>query len=548
LEGLLRAAARCVKARLGDAVTVRSRRIWRILLLSLLAAGSLALLLRPAAIANGEPKVWVVSSLERVGRQAEAGSSRRLEIHAARGEWESFQLVIQAGREDISRADLRVSDLMGSGSRMIPKSAITLYREHYVHLPRPSPASGGPNKSMGAGHYADALIPLAWEAAPHPLVPFSVKAGFNQPIWGDILVPMEAPPGIYRTVLTMSLDGMPRSAEIVLVVRDFALPLVPTLNSAFLVWKPSQAVELELLKHKLMPRDVHLPNEKRLNADWGLKSTNIGLWSKATGKHCGMDPAPSLAEVRKAANAHHPALRRYNYTADEIDECSGLNDGIKAWGRVLHEAGVDNLVTMQPTPELYDDGSGSGRSAVDIWVLLPKMYERARRHVAEVIEKGDEVWSYNALVQDGYSPKWQIDYAPINFRIQPSFISQSLGLTGLLYWQVDRWTQDPWQDVYTYRNEDGEFPGEGMLVYPGAPMGFSGAGPSMRLKWIRDGVEDFEYVALLKGLGCRDLAMRMSREIGADWRLWSKDGDFLEEKRRTIADKIEEVRRTGQCG
>ena len=52
------------------------------------------------------------------------------------------------------------------------------------------------------------------------------------------------------------------------------------------------------------------------------------------------------------------------------------------------------------------------------------------------LAKGDEVWSYNTEVQDPYSPKWEIDFAPINFRIQPGFINQSLHLTGLLYWSV----------------------------------------------------------------------------------------------------------------
>ena len=527
-----------------SAGTHRSERIAALLPF---AAALLAMLAWPVAEAGVQPQIWLVTGLERVGRDAQASTVRQLEIDAARGEWESFQLVIQAGTTDISQAQVTVSDLVGKDGGVIPKSAITLYREHYVPVPRPSPASGGPNESMGAGFYADALVPLADTGSSRTVASFSVKTGFDQPIWADIHVPDDAAAGIYSAVVMASLDGIPNIATITLRVRDFGLPLVPTLNSAFLVAKRNRDIELELLRNKLMPRDVHLADQQQLIAKWGLKSTNIGLWSKATIKHCEMAPAPAVEQVRASAGIHDPALRRYNYTADEIDDCPGLEDGMKAWARALHAAGIDNLVTMEPTPGLYDDGSASGRSAVDIWVMLPKMYERTRKRVAEVLAKGDEVWSYNALVQDGYSPKWQIDYAPINFRIQPGFISQSLGLTGLLYWQVDRWTGDAWNDVYTYRNEYGAFPGEGMLVYPGAPMGFSGVAPSMRLKWIRDGVEDFEYIALLKTLGCADLGLRLSREIGAGWRAWTHDAGFLERKRRSIADEIERVKRTGKC-
>ena len=56
----------------------------------------------------------------------------------------------------------------------------------------------------------------------------------------------------------------------------------------------------------------------------------------------------------------------------------------------------------------------------------------------QALAKGDSLWSYNTLVQDPYSPKWEIDFDPINFRIQPGFISQSLGPTGMLYWRGGR--------------------------------------------------------------------------------------------------------------
>ena len=49
---------------------------------------------------------------------------------------------------------------------------------------------------------------------------------------------------------------------------------------------------------------------------------------------------------------------------------------------------------------------------MDIWVLLPLMYNNSKAHVAEVLKKGDAVWSYNTLVQDAYSPKWLIDFRP----------------------------------------------------------------------------------------------------------------------------------------
>ena len=76
-------------------------------------------------------------------------------------------------------------------------------------------------------------------------------------------------------------------------------------------------------------------------------------------------------------------------------------------------------------------------------------------------------------------------------------------MTGVLYWRVDSWTDDPWHDVDTspHPSEAYHFPGEGMLVYPAETVGIDGVVPSMRLKWIRDGVEDYEYIQILKRLG-----------------------------------------------
>jgi hypothetical protein len=60
-----------------------------------------------------------------------------------------------------------------------------------------------------------------------------------------------------------------------------------------------------------------------------------------------------------------------------------------------------------------------------------------RSHPARCQGKGDSVWSYTALVQDMYSPKWEADFLPIDYRIMTGFIDASLGLKGNLYWSVD---------------------------------------------------------------------------------------------------------------
>lgn len=502
---------------------------------------------RPAASVQAAPEtgliVWTVPSLERVGLADSPGESVNVEMMAARGEYESFQIIVQAPAGGLHGVDVDVSELSGPDGATIDTTQFTLYRTHYVEVVEPSfdPKTG--NRPLGPGWYADALIPFVDPRTGNPVaggsipsVPVSIDEGRNQPFWVDLFVPREAAPGEYVGRYQVASDQGVVEGEIKLTVWPFELPLQPSLTTSFLSRERTRAMRSELFRHRLMPLSTPAEDQEMAIERWGLTAHHVGLYSGSQKGACDVKPPPPVDEVRALVDSAHPELMLYAYMADEIDSCVNSYEGIKAWARSLHEAGVLSLIPMTPVPELFDDGSGTGRSAVDIWVVLPKMYEAAPEHVAAAQRKGDQVWSYNALVQDDYSPKWLIDFAPINFRIQPGFINQSLGFTGLLYWSVDRWQDEPWVDVDTYINSNGwHFPGEGMLIYPGEQIGLDGVAPSMRLKWIRDGVEDYEYIALLKQQGQTELAMTIARSVGGDWHSWTRDPVALEQARRELA-------------
>ncbi|MCI0362528.1 MAG: DUF4091 domain-containing protein, partial [Phycisphaerales bacterium] len=284
------------------------------------------------------------------------------------------------------------------------------------------------------------------------------------------------------------------------------------------------------------------PADQGVLKKMGLSTTNTGPFSGADIGRCSMQPAPSVSHFKALAAKQQPGLTLYDYSADEVGHCKNIYPTLKEWAKNMHEAGIKNLVTMSPTPALYDDGSGKGRSAVDVWVLLPVMYDKSKGEVANVLKKGDAVWSYNTLVQDAYSPKWEIDFDPINFRVQPGFIHQSLNLTGLLYWRVDRWTSDPWNNINnagTYSNSN--YPGEGALVYPGQQVGVPGVVGSMRMKWLRDGVEDYDYLEILKKLGKEDVAKQIAKSVGPDWVNWTRDHAALESARVKAGEAIDQA-------
>ncbi|HWB85978.1 MAG TPA: glycoside hydrolase domain-containing protein [Bryobacteraceae bacterium] len=502
----------------------------------------------PAAHAN--PVVWTAPSLHRVGMTDPAGSHADVTLSAARGEYESFQIVANGASSGLSKVNMTVSDLKGPGGQVIPRSSFTLYREKYMHVTSSSPNWKGSNQPQGPGWYADALIPFtdpdtgkALSGARITAVPFDVKAGNNQPVWVDLLVPRNAEPGTYSGTYTVTSDQGDVTGSISLKVWNFALPVAPALKSSFLFFQAgSLAAQRELLRNKISPLSTSPADQAMLMKENGLSATQTGPFSGADIGRCAMSPAPSVSHFKSLAAAQQHGLMLYDYSADEIGHCTNLYPTIRQWAQNMHQAGIKNLISMSPTPALYDDGSGSGRSAVDIWVLLPLMYNNSKAAVNDVLKKGDAVWSYNTLVQDAYSPKWLIDFTPVDFRIQPGFISQSLDLTGMLYWRVDKWPSDAWNNVNnagTYSSAN--YPGEGMLVYPGEPVGVKGVVASMRLKWLRDGVEDYDYVQILKNLGREDLAMKIARSVGPDWTNWTRDPNAIQAARQELGNTIDQI-------
>lgn len=496
------------------------------------------------------PVVWIEPSLHRVGMSDAPGGATQARLSAARGEYASFQIVTNGSSNGQHIVNVAVSDLKGPGGHVIPQTSFTLYREGYMYVNASSPNWGGSNKPMGPGWYPDALIPFTDPSTGKPLsgapltaLPCDVKAGVNQPFWVDVEVPRSAEPGEYAGTYTVTGDQGSMTGPISVTVWNFALPKTPYLKSSFLFFQVGTlAAQRELLRNKVAPLSTSPKDQLSLMNDYGLGATNVGPFSGADIGNCKMSPAPSVEQFKALAAVQQPGLFLYDYSADEIGNCRNLYPTIRQWAFNMHQAGISNLISMSPTPDLYSDGSGTGRSAVDIWVLLPLMYNNNKGEVAKVLKKGDAVWSYNTLVQDAYSPKWEIDFDPINFRIQPGFISQSLNLSGLLYWRVDKWPSDPWNNVNnagTYSSAN--YPGEGMLVYPGQQVGVPGVVASMRLKWLRDGVQDYDYVQILKDLGREDLAMQIARSVGPDWTNWTRDHAKLYAARQQLGEAINQV-------
>lgn len=521
----------------------------------LLAGLSAVLVLETQTLhAQFGPTVWVMPALTRVARDEAAGNRREIELWAARGEYESFQVIVHAPASGLKNVNVAISDLEGERGR-ITKASLTLYREHYVQITHGSPDRGGTNRPLGPGWYPDALIPFNAKGRALKAAPFDVAQSSNQPVWIDVFVERETLPGKYSGTVTVTSDQGKAAVSLALNVWNFELPPSPSLLSAFnisndtssnpRVFYGDEKLNQELLlRHKIMPVSVDPRFETQFMEQHGLKIARVEYFQHATYGNCKQPPAPSVTDLLSLKAKHQPDLSLYLHLGDEISGCPDIFPTLKQWARNARQAGLFTLLTAIPLPELLDDGSVTGRSVADIWVLLPKQFVSNAADVAAAMKKGDRMWSYTAIVQDNFSPKWEIDFRPINYRIY-GFLNQSVGATGLLYWSVNSWavgpTNDPWNNITYIENGKPEPPGEGWLVYPGSEVGSEAFVPSIRLKWIRKSVEDFEYVEILKKLHRGDWALALVKTVAADWVHWSQDPEAVESLRRRLGAEIDRI-------
>lgn len=237
---------------------------------------------------------------------------------------------------------------------------------------------------------------------------------------------------------------------------------------------------------------------------------------------------------------------------------------VRRWGEFFnevesrHQVRVPLLVTEQPTP---DDGWwGRLDGNVDIWVAhFSQVWEdmesaKGRRDIARRVEAGDEVWAYAALVQmpeaweklngrpkvlkQAHPPVWALDYPPMNHRIVPWLLPRH-GITGLAYWDTLFVSPgvDIWADAGNFQHPDGDvYNGDGSYIYPATRKrhGFDAPIASMRLKWLRDAVEDYDYLMLARDRGLEQEARTLGETFARGFGDWEDSPTKLYEARRKL--------------
>ncbi|MCX7888063.1 MAG: DUF4091 domain-containing protein, partial [Verrucomicrobiae bacterium] len=261
--------------------------------------------------------------------------------------------------------------------------------------------------------------------------------------------------------------------------------------------------------------------------------------------------------------------KAYVYWFDEPDrkDYEFVADTMRRIGRVA--PGLTRMLTEQPEPELF--------GCVDLWCPLVSAVDA--KTIAERRRHGEKFWWYLCCAPRAPYIGLFIDHPAVDLRVW-SWLSRKWNVSGLLVWQTTYWTsptafpgpalQNPWQDPMSYQSGYGLKPGEigywgngdGRFLYPPNRNPQTDktkylCGPVNSIRWelLREGIEDYEYFALL------DDAIAAAKKRGVDARLiqqaeqlaqvpdsvitddktYSYDPQPLYQHRRRVAEMIERL-------
>jgi hypothetical protein len=206
----------------------------------------------------------------------------------------------------------------------------------------------------------------------------------------------------------------------------------------------------------------------------------------------GHDRAAAVRYLRRSAawaRSEGWGDRAYVFAIDEPD--------VSRAGEVreLHEL----VKQADPRLQLLVTKEASAREfqgSVDIWApnINPKYFRRA--DVVREARAGRATWWYPSITTWQPYPTLFID----ELRPTPralGWLAWEQGVRGFLYWTATHWqeVEDPYRDPGTYNETDVVGNGDGVLLYPGGPIGLAGTPvPSVRLLQLRDGIEDHDLL------------------------------------------------------
>ena len=515
----------------------------------------LAALFVTAAGSVSAAQIWVAPAAQKIrpSVQAPQGAAPAAKIAAAKNEFESFQVVVTGAASGISMGIAGLND--GAGHTIAGRDLV-LYREALINVASQTGGDGA------AGIWPDALIPdvdpIAGEK--RNAFPFDVPAGESRAVLVDVHAPQGTPAGTYTGVLHVT-GSVTQDVAVALTVWDFEVPSTSTLRTAFgLAWNGPCAghgdtgckggdadmalraryVQVALDNHV----SIHQPYftstvDGSGSANWGAFDQYAGPFLNGTA-NTRLQGAkltsvsvngPSTAAQVGNWSTHFKAkgwtsTTLFDYVCDEPPlTCQWADINPRITASRAGDAAVPTLVTTTTA-----QAQSNGIPGIDLFVPVINFVEGkpgTQFAGSQRSKYPSNAWWYQSCMSFGCSgvgggldgsgetgwPTMAIDADATRNRAM-EWLSFSYDLQGELYYETTMsfFNNDPWVNQTAFGGS-----GDGTLFYPGTVAKIGGKTEipveSLRLKQIRDGMEDYELLNLAKKLGLGAQALAIAKGV-----------------------------------
>lgn len=482
----------------------------------------------------------VLRNSDRIPFPGEIGGTVRVALAA--NEAEGVQLVLRfdvpPAARPLQNVRVSVSDLEGPSGSRITSDQVEVLPVGYVNPPSP------PYHIEHSGWWPDPLLDFLEDG-------FELDPNVWQPVWLDVRASPNQSPGLYQGEITITADGDVPALQVPFEVEvwDFAVPVEHHFNVSFTYgaecmggfYFTDREEMLRMLRflvgeideeelgdgearrmYEVNSRNVELMLSHRMFPDSIFRHRRppqheeVELWHERGVRRFIILAIQQGFQGKLEPGAPYPAAdkkRMLDTLAVAIPrfEAAGMADMLHIFGfdevsDNAHAAMVDiygEVKERWPWLPLmttaYDKSYGidSGLDPyVDAWIPSVNAYNQTTAEIEAARARGREIWWYIHAGPDEPYPNFLIEDPPTESRLLMGFMPFKANADGFLYWYVSQWQETVTRGPLTNARGKGagSYNGSGVIFYPGP----DGPVVTIRMKAIRDGLEDYEYLWLLE--------------------------------------------------
>lgn len=499
---------------------------------------------------------------EKVKPTDKIGAKSGFTLCMAKNETEGCQLAVRSGADD-KCFSLSVSAAKNTENAVLP---VSVWQEAYLDI-----------KDKGdcfSDEYPDPMIPYTG-------VVVTLEKNRSQMFYIEFRADADTAAGEYVSGVTLYNENgeIIKTAEITVTVWDFALPESSASSSAVglngsifpqaaglpansygtntwltfydgsIVLSPEQEAVYKkyydcLLEHKLcaffLPYDLLDPRAEEYMNDPRVTAFCIPYPKYDDEKLCRYYEKVMSNELWAEKAYFYPVDEPFD--ADRIENFDAITERLGRLCPGYHMTVPFGDYKVTDHQGKLRTATGIEENVVDTLCPITDYLDNIRPWINDRVAKGDRLWWYVCCGPGDKSGYCNLFTYQNGLKHRILFWQERMrNVEGFLYYETCNWgfAGDPWTNPVTYgAASNTDEAGDGLLLYPGNRIGTTDPVLSLRLKCVRDGMEDYDLLTLAKEkLGEKETA-KLIRRVARNMTCYTEDPAVFFAVRAEIGEKL----------